>query len=157
MPRLVVRPAPTIWLGPAMVMVIGLAVAILVASDPVTLLVALPFVAAAISYGVCELRPAVVCDDHAMTVRNRFRTLRLAWEDVADVGFVGRPEPVWWVNMGDRQCGFVRRADGKPIFMDATDSYQLWPYGHLLSMSPAQAQERLAKVGGFWALKRTAT
>jgi hypothetical protein len=109
-------------------------------------------IAVSFCLGLRGVRVAVVCRPDELVVRNRYRTRRIPWVEVAALGFCERDMTFQW-RMRDRGSGFVNKTDGELVFLDATETFRyLWPYGYLswFTLPKPEAYARVAAIKECW-------
>lgn len=110
----------------------------------------LPFVAYAITLGARTHRMGVFADTAGITIRNRWRTRMVKWDDVASLQY----ERLWagWglfiLSLG-RWCGVLRTKGGREIHMEVTTALSP-PFGFLFSGSRSRGDAFVRQLAVLW-------
>jgi hypothetical protein len=110
---------------------------------------AVPGVAALI-YGARRFRIAAVADDVGVLVRNQFRTHRVPWGAIAEMGFYERDMSAMQWSMHSRSSGLICTLDGHRLWVEATESTSIVMYGKQVSPPGQLGPTQLERLRRRW-------
>jgi hypothetical protein len=112
-----------------------------------------PFVVpgvAAIVYGVRRFRIAAVADDAGVVVRNQFRTCRVPWPAIVEMGFYERDVSAMQWSMRSRSSGLICTSDGRRLWVEATEATSIVMQGTRVSEPGQHGPSQLERLRRRW-------
>jgi hypothetical protein len=126
---------------------VGVALGVLIAYG------AWPFVVpgvAALAYGVRRYRIAAVADDAGVVVRNQFRTYRVPWASIVEMGFYERDVSAMQWSMSSRSSGFIFTREGRRFWVEATEATSIVMHGTRVSEPGFHGPSQLERLRRHW-------
>lgn len=105
---------------------------------------------AAIVYGVRRWRIAAVADDVGVVVRNQFRTRRLPWTAIDEMGFFERDVSTMQWSMRSRSGGLICTRDGRRLWVEATEVSSIVLSGTRVSEPGRHGPTQLERLRHRW-------
>jgi hypothetical protein len=106
--------------------------------------------AAAIVYGVRRWRIAAVADDVGVVVRNQFRTRRVPWTAIDEMGFFERDVSTMQWSMRSRSGGLICTRDGRRLWVEATEVSSIVLNGTRVSEPGRNGPTQLERLRHRW-------
>jgi Bacterial PH domain len=110
----------------------------------------LPGVAMVI-YGARRFRIAAFADEWGVVVRNQFRTHRLPWASIAEMGFYERDVSTMQWSMRSRSCGLLCTTAGRHVWVEATEAASIVIYGNRVTPPSHDGPSQLDRLHRCWA------
>jgi hypothetical protein len=126
---------------------VGVALGVLIAYG------AWPFVVpgvAALAYGVRRYRIAAVADDAGVVVRNQFRTYRVPWASIVEMGFYERDVSAMQWSMSSRSSGLIYTREGRRFWIEATEATSIVMHGTRVSEPGFHGPSQLERLRRHW-------
>jgi hypothetical protein len=126
---------------------VGLGLGVLVAYG------AWPFVVpgvAAVAYGVRRYRIAALADDTGVVVRNQFRTYRVPWGSIIEMGFYERDVTAMQWSMSSRSSGLICTREGRRFWVEATEATSIVMHGTRVSELGLHGPSQLERLRRHW-------
>jgi hypothetical protein len=105
---------------------------------------------AVIVYGARRFRIAAFADESGVIVRNQFRTYRLPWASIVEMGFYERDVSTMQWSMRSRSCGHLCTTAGRNVWVEATETAGIVIYGHRVSESSHDGPLQFERLCRCW-------
>jgi hypothetical protein len=112
-----------------------------------------PFVVpgvAALIYGVRRYRIAAVADDAGVVIRNQFRTYRVPWPAIVEMGFYERDMSAMQWSMFARSCGLICTTEGRRLWVEATEATGVVMHGTRITEPGHYGPSQLERLRRRW-------
>jgi hypothetical protein len=105
---------------------------------------------AALMYGARRYRIAAVADDAGVVVRNQFRTYRVSWASIVEMGFYERDVSTMQWSMNSRSSGFICTREGRRFWVEATEATSIVMQGTRVSELGVYGPSQLERLRRHW-------
>ncbi len=112
---------------------------------------------ASIVYGVRRCRIAAVADDTGIVVRNQFRTYRVPWAAIVEMGFYERDVSAKQWSMRSRSSGLICTTEGRRHWVEATEATSIVMHGTRVSEPGEHGPRQLERLRRRWKWATEAT